>query len=343
MSLTKAKFIAASRKRQWEKIEHHIDHHPNAAVASIYNVFACIDEVYGNREERLFHEDLITYRTLARYLGNYFHPDDIAKMCIDKNDTETLVYASGYAPAHLRKCSPELYEYAAKKGRVFVLKCILDANTYIETRDMLMKYKFVRNDDSPRDSIMIALQERDHKSIKKILNDHPELANEDDDFPICYACEYGDIETVKLLLACKDTNPGTNNDFPIKIAKIYGYHQIIMELLKHPGVSVDEIDLDIAKRIIKGNQVCIAERIFNEGNEHTNAYLKNDDIIRYMLKQNNDVALSAIRNQVIKGIPSNMKLASDVEKRIKREINRCTKDDRGKAYKCRSYQENVTY
>jgi hypothetical protein len=60
-----------------------------------------------------------------------------------------------------------------------------------------------------------------------------------------------------------------------------------------------------------------------------------------MLEKNNNVMLSAIRNGIICEIPCDMKLASDVARKVKKEIKKCESGDYGKAYEPRSYQENI--
>lgn len=335
MSFTKTKFIAAVRKRNWEKIERSLDDNPKP-VMSIAEIITCIDEIRSKEVDgRLFGEDLITYRILGRFLQNYYHPDSVAQMLIDKNDIETIPYAvSG-------KISPEIYEYAAKKGRFFALMCISGRSSYIKTRDVLMGYNFVRDDKYPRDSFMIALRTFDYKFIKKILDDNPDLANEDDDFAICYACEYGNVKMVKLLLGYKNVDPAINENFPIKIAMTHQHYSVVLELLKHPAVSVNEIDLNVVKLVIEKDHVCVAERILNEGYDHIVAYFKRRDSICEMLEQNNNVMLSAIRNGIIEKIPHDVKLPSDVARKVKKEIKKCESGDYEKAYEQRSYQENI--
>lgn len=242
MSLTKTKFIAASRKRQFTKIEKYM--HPKKPIMTINEIVECIDEIKDRKKD----DDLMTYQALLQLLIIYYDTDSIAKSFIDKNDLESLAYINNVGGI---KVTSKVHEYAANKGRFDALIYMLDAKSYIKIRDALMRYNFVRDDNYPRDSFMIALRQFDYKFIKKLLNEYPDLAGTNDNFAICYACEYGDKKMVKLLLACKYVDLAVNENFPIKIVRAYRHDSIMIELLKHERVDVNEIDLDLIETAIK--------------------------------------------------------------------------------------------
>jgi len=337
MSLTKAKFIAASRKRQFEKIEEYMD--CEETVVTISEIVKCIDEIRAKEKGRLTGVDLITYRTLINLLVNNYHPDSVAEIFIDKNDPESLAYMNSMGGV---KISREVYDYAAKKGNFTALVCMLcDGDSYIDFRDVLMKYDFAYDCYDPKDNFMIALRKNDYKKLNEILVTYTKIANVFDDFAIKYVCEYGHLEIVKLLLACDNVDPSTENNYPIKIAKANQRYPIVLELLKHPAVSIDEIDSEVIKQVIDGNYVCIAERIFNEAPDHMIAYVETRHFIYKMLKRNNDVTLSAIKNGIIVEIPHRMRLNSDIEKKVKKQIKKYKSLDDDESYKKKSYRENI--
>jgi len=316
MSLTKATFMSAFNKCQWNKLEEYANY--KQPIMTIPEIVKCADEIRKNKK-KLVKDDLLTYTALIDLLMSSHSADSVIKFLINKNDCESLAYISNMGGEFSR----ELCEDTAENGQLTALISMIGSdNSYVHIKEILIKYDFGCNLNYPQDSFIIALHKHDLDKTKKILKNHPKIANTFDNFAIKYVCEHRDLQIVKLLLACDNVDPSVENNFPIKIAKAYQHYPIVLELLKHPLVSINEIDLEAVKRVIKEDHVCIAERMFNEEPEHMWTFFKKKNIIRMTLEQNNNVTSLAIKVGMITEIPYGMNLESDVEKKVKKQIRK---------------------
>jgi hypothetical protein len=144
----------------------------------------------------------------------------------------------------------ELMKYAASKGRLTMAK-IIYVNMYseydlVEMMKYLLKKYIFRHKPKPysNDSIVIAIwMDYDDYIKKAVTRIKPNFW---DNFCIRFACELGQIDIVKILLRCDMVDPSVCNvKYLVERAcksKNNKYDCLVSELLKHPKVSVNDID-----------------------------------------------------------------------------------------------------
>jgi hypothetical protein len=224
-------------------------------------------------------------------MSKKYDSDVLLKVVIDLNNEELM---ENILDTHDAFIYEDLMRYAAKKGRLTMAK-IMYVFMYSEydlvkmIKHILKTYEF-KYEPTPYsiDSVVIAIYKNHCDYVKKAVTRIK--PNFWDNFCIRFACELGRIGIIKVLLRSDSVDPLVCNiGYLVKKArksKNNDEYNIISELLKHPQVSVNDVD-----HLTKYNKICTIEKIFNLGNKKVISYFeKKIDSIFYI--DNNVIALA---------------------------------------------------
>jgi hypothetical protein len=190
------------------------------------------------------------------------------------------------------------------KGRVSMAKAIYEyihggKDDYEVIAKLLDVHEFVYDEDKHSiDSFVLALYnsyDEDAELIIPYIN--PGFWN---DFAIKYIMikRPGCMDNVmKILLSHNMVDPGVDDNFILK-SILRGdpfVYRIMNELLKHPLVAIEGIDLEFVKYLINDNYLCVVERLLRSGNNEIILLFKISEIIELMCKCHNDVTYLAIK------------------------------------------------
>ena len=179
--------------------------------------------------------------------------------------------------------------------------------------DLIQNYDFDYDPtEDSIDSFILALSEENCEHANQIISQI--IPNFWNNFAIKYAVAMENICVVKKLLLHNAVDPGTDSNAPLIIALQTGSYDIANELLKHPLVTIDEVDLNsiFICYLIEHNYACVAEKIFNLADKHTLNLFKTPLMTAILIESNNDITYIALKMGLIK--TNNLKIKNNLKK-----------------------------
>ena len=247
--------------------------------------------------EKSFTTNRAVYDILILILFNKYDLDKIAVDMIDRDNVDLMENIFTSFTTDLVLDYERLIPLTVPRGRVSMAKMIYEYNhgnedSYEVVNRLLRRYEFVYDENKNSiDSLVLALCKRNDDHAKLII---PYInPNFWDDFAIKYATQYNS-SILKILLSHNMVDPGVDDNFPLKIA-IENCYRIANELLKHPLVAVNNINLSFIEYLIEYNCLCVAERLLRCENNNIIRLFKKPEIINAMIEYHNDITYLAIK------------------------------------------------
>ncbi len=219
-----------------------------------------------------------------------------------------------------------LIDLAVDKWRISMIKCIYEFNGTKLSEYYLVEYIFCTHKIDYRG------QRVDEKSIDECILTMVNGFNADyiipyidcsiwDNFLIRYACETDQLKNVRLLLSDMRVDPAVDCDILVRNAIIEGKYELANELMKHPFVSVENVDQKFVDSMIQMNWIHVAEKVMK--NDECLPIFKKWAVLERLYEECNDVSVLAVQL----GIIDINKLNPKKIKKIKRHMKNLGKVD----------------
>jgi hypothetical protein len=211
-------------------------------------------------------------------------------------------------------------------GRLSIAKMIYqynnkDVDEYSVVLRLLNNFEFEYDDeDNSIDSFVLSLHDGDYKRASEIVGYiTPNFWN---DFAIRYCVEFykSDMtELIRKLLGHNSVDPGVESNMLLKSAVKNKHYMLVNELLKHPLVQPDCVNIGFIKMMICNNGFSVAERLMRSGDKTMLLLFKQPCIIEDMLEAHNSITYLAVKLGII---DENELIGAHLEdeKRIKKNL-----------------------
>lgn len=324
------KFIEAYKNSDINELRKYIKLDP---VLSIHN--------FMTRVEKSFTTNRDVYDVLVLILCNKYDLSEIVIDIINRDNTDLLESVLSYANDEIEE---NLIVHTLPKGRITMAKLIYeyihkktdlennfesesesdsDSDSVFDSEaesdfilknglfvaDLLIDYEFIYNkNEKSIDSFVIALSDERYEDAIKIMPFiDPSFWN---NYAIKCAVSVDNLQIVKKLLQYDSVDPGVDLNCPLAITLGSGSYEISNELLKHPLVKLDELDVEFIIYLIENNCVCSMEKILNANIPGVDFCLQIPELINLVISCHNDVTYLLI----------NMKKITTTNKKIKRNL-----------------------
>lgn len=260
-----------------------------------------------------FNDNRKLYDLLIPVLFMRFDLNDVVKYVIEIDNVELLENILSHEVCV--DLDEELIELTVPKGRVTMAKAIYefiycqsesdDSDVFVSRDDhntvvwLMKNYKFnydsVKNENSI-DSCILSLRDHIHKDAKKIMSSI--RCDFWDNFLIIYVCiyKYAYFKIINRVLLDDTVDPCIGDNSLLEYAINKKHYLLANELLKHPSIPVQYVDVGFVMYLIKYNRSYVAEKIMRSDCRDV---FKKPDIISQIFSIPTDIIFLAIRFNVV--------------------------------------------